>query len=322
MEEQVMKVVLKTPARLHFGLIDMNGDLGRLFGGLGVGIDYPNVLVEAAKSKNLVVVGQEVELARHLAIRFFQTYNLQSKAFINIVETIPSHVGLGSGTQLSLAIGVALARLFNIKASIPELAFVMGRAKRTAIGTTIFEHGGFVVDGGKNTKSQGFPPLLYRQPFPREWRFIVAVPNLNKGLSNSEENSAFDALTQMPAEDVGKICRLIMLKLLPALAEHDIEGFGDALTKIQTLTGGHFAQAQGGIYSSPEAAKCIEFMKQTGGHGVGQSSWGPALYAIVKEEEAKQILAKVKAYLLESVGGQVFIARANNRGATIKVIED
>jgi beta-ribofuranosylaminobenzene 5'-phosphate synthase len=316
-----VKVIVKTPARLHLGLIDMNGDLGRTFGGLGVGIDHPNVIVEAQNSPDFLIKGQEVELANYVAQKFFSTYHLQPKASINVVEAIPPHVGLGSGTQLSIAIAVALAKLFCVKASVPELAVAMGRAKRTAVGTTIFQVGGFVVDGGKNQKTQSFPPLIYRQPFPTEWRFIVAVPNVKEGLSNSEENHAFQKLTKMPSKDVGQICRLIILKLLPAIAEYDIEAFGDALTKIQVLTGNHFAQAQGGTYSSPAAAECIGFMKKTGAYGVGQSSWGPALYAVVEKEQAKQTLAQIKSYLDKGVGGEAFIAKANNRGATIKTLE-
>jgi len=317
-----MKVIVKTPARLHLGLIDMNGDLGRMFGGLGVGIDHPNVVVEAKNAPDFQITGEEVELTNVLANRFFSAYHVQPTVHLNVVKAIPSHMGLGSGTQLAIAIAVALAKLFNVKASVPELAVTMGRAKRTAVGTTIFQSGGFVVDGGKNLKTQTLPPLIYRQPFPTEWRFIVAIPNQTQGLSNSQENHAFDKLTQMPAGDVGQICRLTMLKLLPALAENDIESFGDALTKIQVLTGNHFAQAQGGTYASPACGECIEFMKKTGAHGVGQSSWGPALYAVVKQEQANQTLAKVKAYLKEGVGGEAFIAKANNKGAVIKTFED
>lgn len=317
-----MKVQVKTPARLHLGLIDMNGDLGRMFGGLGVGIDHPNIIVEAQNAENFSVTGQETDLTTILAKRFFSVYKVEPKVHINVVQAIPAHIGLGSGTQFSLAIAAALASLFDVEATIPELAVAMGRARRTAVGTSIFEWGGFVVDGGKNHNSTKCPPLIYRQPFPKEWRFIVAVPNLKEGLSNSEENHAFDRLTKMPAEDVGQICRLIMLKLLPAIAEHDIKSFGSALTKIQVITGNHFAQAQGGTYASPVAAECIEFFKKAGAFGVGQSSWGPALYAVVKKEEAKAVLSKVKAYLREGVGGQAFIAKANNKGATIRVIED
>jgi beta-RFAP synthase len=297
-----------------------------MFGGLGVGIDHPNVIVEAEQSENFSITGQETEIANVLARRFFSAYPVQANVHINVKQAIPAHVGLGSGTQFSLAIAVALAKLFNVKASTQELTVVMGRARRTGVGTAIFEKGGFVVDGGKKvndcTGPAKFPPLIYRQPFPKEWRFIVAVPNLNKGLANSEEASAFTKLRKMSAEEAGKICRLTMLKLLPALAEHDIESFGDALTKIQVISGEYFAQAQGGTYSSPAAAECIEFMKKIGAYGVGQSSWGPALYGVVKQEEAQQALIKVKAYLSKNVGGQVFVAEANNRGAIIKLTNE
>jgi beta-ribofuranosylaminobenzene 5'-phosphate synthase len=319
MEEQTLKVKVKTPARLHLGLIDMNGDLGRMFGGLGVGIDHPNVIVEAQNAEHFSVTGQEFELATTLAKRFFSVYPVQPKVNINVLGAIPTHIGLGSGTQFSLAIALALAKLFNVKASVPQLAVAMGRARRTAVGTSIFERGGFVVDGGKNNQSDRFPPLIYRQPFPSQWRFVVVVPNQSEGLSNSEENHAFEKLTIMPSHDVGQICRLIMLKLLPALAEIDIENFGEALTKIQILTGNHFAQAQGGTYSSPAAVECVEFIKKAGSYGVGQSSWGPALYGVVKQDEAKQVLLKVKACLSKGVGGHAFIVKANNNGATIRI---
>jgi beta-RFAP synthase len=322
LEEQEVKVKIKTPARLHLGLIDMNGDLGRIFGGLGVCIDHPNVILEAQHSENFSIEGKEVELANSIAQRFFSIYHQQPKVSIKVIETIPPHVGLGSGTQLTLALAVALAKLTEVQASVSELAITMGRVRRTSVGTTIFQSGGFVVDGGKNQKTNCFPPLIFRQPFPKEWHFVVAIPNINEGLSNSQENNAFQKLTKMRAEDVGKICRLTMLKLLPALAERDIGSFGDALTKIQILTGNHFAQAQGGTYSSPVAAECIEFMKKAGAYGVGQSSWGPALYAVVKQQQAKPMLAKVKTHLRKGVGGEVFIAKPNNKGATIKVVGD
>ena len=79
---------------------------------------------------------------------------------INVVQAIPAHIGLGSGTQFSLAIATALASLLDVEATIPELAVAMGRARRTAVGTSIFEWGGFVVDGGKSLKSTKCPPLI------------------------------------------------------------------------------------------------------------------------------------------------------------------
>ncbi|MGD6934056.1 MAG: beta-ribofuranosylaminobenzene 5'-phosphate synthase family protein [Candidatus Bathyarchaeia archaeon] len=318
-----MKVIVKTPARLHLGLIDLNGNLGRMFGGLGVGIDQPNIIIEAQPAKEFKVTGKETELATQLTNRFLKAYQTNPNVHIHVQETIPAHSGLGSGTQFALAIATALAKLNGIKATVPQLAFAMERAKRTGVGTAIFEKGGFVVDGGKKTgETAGFPPQIYRQPFPTEWRFVIAVPNVNKGLSSSAETSAFNKLPPMPEGEVAKICRLTMLKLLPALAEKDIDSFGEALTAIQIVTGNHFAHVQGGTYSNKEVADTLEFIKGLGVHGFGQSSWGPAVYGIVKQEQAKPALKKLKAYLDQSFGGEAFIAKANNKGATIKALRD
>ena len=297
-----MKVYVKTPARLHLGLIDLNGDLGRMFGGLGVGINRPNVVLEAEKSETLAVTGEKTEHVKTLAKRFLETYNIKSNAYINVKQVIPEHAGLGSGTQLALAVASALAKLFDVKASTQELAEAMGRGRRTSVGTTIFEQGGFVVDGGKSTGEKRFPATIFRQPFPQNWRFVVAIPNVNEGLAKA-----------------GKMCRLTMMKLLPALVERDIESFGEALTQIQIVIGDYFAEVQGGTYSSQAAAEAVALLQKLGTYGAGQSSWGPAVYGVTQKEKAREIELKVKAFLRKSVGGQVFVATANNRGVYIKV---
>lgn len=319
-----MKVYIKTPARLHLGLIDMNGNLGRMFGGLGVGINQPNVVIEAEPADEFTVIGENSDAAASIAKRFFEVYSTKSNIKINVKQTIPAHEGLGSGTQLALAVSTALTKVFNLKMSTQELALAMGRCRRTGVGTAIFDKGGFVVDGGKIAKDGNcipgkFPPLIFRQPFPKEWRFIVAIPRVNKGLDSEKEAVAFGQVPSMPSEQVGNLCRLTMLKLLPALIEKDIENFGDALTQIQITTGNAFAKVQGGTYSSQAAEECIRYMQKLGVYGVGQSSWGPTIYGVAKKEKAKQACAKVQAYLKKNVGGQVFVAKANNKGAQIRV---
>ena len=260
-----MKVYVKTPARLHLGLIDLNGGLGRMFGGLGVGINRPNVILEVQPSERLVFTGERTEQVKTLAKRFLKTYSIKSNVTINVKQVIPEHSGLGSGTQLALAVATALAKLFDVKASVQELAEAMGRGRRTSVGTTIFEQGGFVVDGGKTTSEKRFPATIFRQPFTLDWSFVVAVPNVGKGLAKSEETAAFKALTPMKSEDAGKMCRLTMMKLLPALVERDIEGFGEALTQLQIVIGDYFAEVQGGTYSSQAVAEGIVLIRQLSG---------------------------------------------------------
>jgi beta-ribofuranosylaminobenzene 5'-phosphate synthase len=321
-----VRVYVKTPARLHFGLIDMNGDMGRFFGGLGVAIDRPNVILEAQTSESFSVTGEKPEQVTSLAKRFLEAYRINTDVSIHVEQTIPEHSGLGSGTQLALAVAAALAKLFQVIAPIQELSFVMGRMKRTGVGTAVFNRGGFVVDGGKRMKGgiivpESFPPLIFRQPFPEDWKFVVAVPNVKKGLAKTEEKTAFSRLPPMSAETISKICRLTMMKLLPALVDRDIKSFGDALTQIQVVIGGYFAGVQGGTFSSSVATAAIDFMKSCGAYGVGQSSWGPAVYGVVQgETEAKKIRAELEVFLQDRDGGQVFVANADNRGAIIKYV--
>ncbi|HEY9758298.1 MAG TPA: beta-ribofuranosylaminobenzene 5'-phosphate synthase family protein, partial [Oculatellaceae cyanobacterium] len=232
---------------------------------------------------------------------------------------IPEHIGLGSGTQLALATATALQKILNTNATIPQLATTMGRAQRTGVGTAIFQNGGFVVDAGKNPETNSFPTLIFQQPFPENWRFVVAIPNVHKGLAKDQEKKAFQQLTPMSAEAVGKICRLIVMKLLPAIAENEIEIFGEALTQIQETVGDNFAKAQGGRYASTAAADTINFLKTQGAYGTGQSSWGPAVYGLFKKEQTATAQQNVKAFLEENVGGKAFTAKPNNTGAEIKL---
>jgi beta-RFAP synthase len=326
-----LRVYVKTPARLHLGLIDLRGELGRIFGGIGVAIEHPNVILEAQPSRSLMVRGEKSDFVELLIKRFLKKHDIETGVTVNVKQTIPEHMGLGSGTQLALAVATALAKLTNIKASIRDLALSMGRGKISGVGTAVFEHGGFVVEGGLKTQEnkpllpvpENFPPVIFHQPFPNDWFFVVAIPDVKRGFTDEEEIPAFRRLPPMPVQDVGKICRLIMMKLLPSLIERDIENFGNALTQIQNVVGEVFSEVQGGKYSSPIAEKCIEHMLKLEAYAVGQSSWGPTFYGLVQgRRQAQKLRSQVQAFLEREVGGKVFYAKANNRGAYIKLIRD
>lgn len=328
MEGQKLKVYVKTPARLHLGLIDLGGELGRIFGGIGVAINHPNVILEAQPFPSPTVEGEKSNTVKLLVERFLKKYHVEDKATVNVKQTIPEHMGLGSGTQLALAVATALAKLFHVEASIRDLALAMGKGTISGVGTAVFEKGGFVVEGGlKNEKNKrfptpkNFPPVIFHQPFPDDWLFVVAVPNVKRGFTDEEEVPAFRQLPPMRAQEVGKICRLTMMKLLPSLIEHDIKNFGSALTQIQVIVGEYFAEVQGGKFSSPVVKECIEHMQKLGASAVGQSSWGPTFYGLVQgKKQAQKLQSHVQAFLNKGVGGKAFYVKANNRGADIKLV--
>jgi beta-ribofuranosylaminobenzene 5'-phosphate synthase len=312
-----MTVMVKTPARLHLGILDLNGDLGRHFGSIGIAIQRPRMTVEAARAAAWQVEGSEQERVWGVIEQLRKHYSLPGEAHIRVRESIPSHVGLGSGTQLALAIGVALARLYELQIPLREMARHLGRGIRSGIGVAAFQGGGFVVDGGVAVERGDIPPLLFRHPFPEGWFFVVVIPEPeHKGFSGVDEAQAFQALPPPPAEIVGHICRLLVMKMLPALIERRIADFGVAMTEIQRLVGDCFAPQQpGGRFAIPLSEQGIEYVLQHGAYGAGQSSWGPTVYALVDgRQEAHRLVEDVRRFLRQHGTGIVFPVRADNRG--------
>ena len=146
-----MQVQVKTPSRLHLGLLDLDGGLGRVFGSIGIGVNYPNVILTMNRSKKLVIHGDSSAICKQSIARLRKKYDIKENVTLNLKHKIPEHVGLGSITQITLAVAISFAKIFHIKATISELALVMTRGSVSGIGTAIFQHGGFVIDGGKKT---------------------------------------------------------------------------------------------------------------------------------------------------------------------------
>jgi beta-ribofuranosylaminobenzene 5'-phosphate synthase len=319
-------VTIRTPARLHLGLLDMNGGLGRLYGSIGVAIEHPNLVLEAdlqsaGEGQSLVVEGLERERVTTYTSHFLERYSLPGEVHLNLRSSIPSHVGLGSGTQLALAVGSALAQVGGLKLSVTELSLLMKRGVHSGIGIATFQHGGFVVDGGRAVPDsrQAIPPVLFRHPVPEDWVFVVAIPKARPGLSGDVEQWAFQTLPPAPAPLVEKICRQLVIKMLPALVENDIARFGQALTQIQQLVGDSFAAVQGGQFANPLSGQLITHMLEHGARGAGQSSWGPTVYALVQgEEKARLLEGEIQGFLEANGGGDVFCTRADSQGARSK----
>jgi beta-RFAP synthase len=298
-------IFVEAPARLHFGILDLHGGLGRWFGGLGAAAPAPTLLLSAASADTLEVLGEDADRAAEFARRFLNHYGIRSSARLHVHRALPSHAGLGSGTQLALAVARALAELFNVQADVSELATVVGRACRSAVGTWTFTGGGLVVEGGRSRARNSCGPLLARLPFPSTWQCIVAVPDAVPGLNGVDEEAAFAVLPMPPEHDVERVARLVLMALLPAVAEADLTTFGTALSEIQAITGRWFASVQGGVFARGPSEDLVRRLAQFGAVGVGQSSWGPAVYGFVDGEDEGLRLAE----RISTVGGADFVGR-------------
>jgi beta-RFAP synthase len=301
---------VEAPARLHLGMLAAAGDGVRRFGGLGVAVSRPAVVLEVEPARELSAEGADAERALEFARRCQRALGLEGGAHLRVVEAIPAHVGLGSGTKLALAVAQALAALHGRTVDAPGLAEAVGRAARSAVGTWTFGLGGLVVEGGVRRGEARPAPLLARYAMPEEWRVVLAVPEAEPGLSGAAEEEAFGRL--MPsAERSATIAQLVLTSLLPALVERDVEEFGAALTVIQRHVGDSFADVQGGRFH-PRAGALVDALLRGGAAGAGQSSWGPAVYGVVGSEAAARELAG----RLEGEGS-VEVVSFDNRGARV-----
>jgi len=285
-------VFVAAPARLHFGMLDLRGDLGRRFGGMGAAVPEPALLLEARRASRLEAEGPDAERALAFARRFAAHHRLELDVHFCLHRVIPPHAGLGSGTQLALAVARALAELYQLPTEVTALAQAVDRGRRSAVGTWTFAYGGFVLEGGRPSAGDQVAPLLVRLPMPAAWRCVVVVPHGAPGLAGDEEAAAFARLPAPAARQVERVAHLVLLQLLPALAEADLAAFGAALTEVQHITGGWFAGAQGGVFAPGAPGELIAQLRAWGAAGVGQSSWGPAVYGIVGDDEASRTIVE------------------------------
>lgn len=292
------RVTVEAPARLHFGILDLRGHRGRRFGGIGAAIPSPSVILEVTPHERLTAEGADAGRAQEFARRYLAATGVTSGAHLRVLEAIPEHVGLGSGTQLALAVARALAELYGHSAEPLTLARAVGRGLRSAIGTWTFALGGFVLEGGRRSGNDAVAPLISRLPIPSSWRAVIAIPESHPGLSGAAEAEAFRQLPPPPEREVEQVAHLVLMQLLPALAEGDLIEFGAALTEVQRITGGWFAAAQGGAFASGPTQELVQRMAEFGAAGVGQSSWGPTAYGLVPHPDAARDLAqRIRAWM-------------------------
>jgi len=311
------RVTVEAPARLHFGILDLRGHRGRWFGGIGAAIPTPSVRLEAIPAVELTAAGPDAGRALEFAERYVAATGMPGGAHLTIHRVIPSHVGLGSGTQLGLSVARALAELYGLPSDPPTLAAAVGRGKRSAIGTWTFALGGFVLEGGRRRDETAVAPLISRLPVPPAWHAVIAIPEQEAGLSGAAEVAAFRDLPPPEEREVERVSHLVLMQLLPALADADLTAFGAALSEVQRITGRWFAPAQGGAFASEATRELVERMEAFGAAGVGQSSWGPTVYGVVPHaDQARDLAQRVRAWLGDT--GQVLEAPFAQRGAVVE----
>jgi beta-RFAP synthase len=317
--ELARKATVTATARLHFGFLDPSGRSGRPFGSFGLSLDRPRTRVVLRKAGRLTVSGAERERAEGYLRTIVASCNGGVAYDLRIEEAIPPHAGLGSGTQLALAVGSAFAALEGFRLAPREIAARLGRGARSGIGIATFAEGGAVLDGGP--RAGALPELVSRLPFPAEWRVLLIFDEDAKGLAGVSETAAFETLPDFSAREAEALTKRITQGALPALARADFATFCQHVGSLQASMGGYFAPSQGGAYASPRVADALAFLRSEGIVGLGQSSWGPTGFAFVASQtEGEDLLGRLRAQVSHQALSFA-LAQGRNEGAEVEISE-
>jgi beta-ribofuranosylaminobenzene 5'-phosphate synthase len=314
-------VQVTTAARLHLGFLDLAGDLGRRFGSIGLAIDTFETRVELSEAPSFEVLGEEPGRGAHIARRVADSLDLDTRKKLIISNAIPAHAGLGSGTQLAMAIAAAFRRLAGLPLDAREDARLLDRGARSGVGVALFERGGLAVDAGRGPNTE-VPPVVASVNFPKDWRILLILDPRVEGAHGEEERRAFAGLPPFPANAASEICRCTLMQILPGAAETDLEAFGGGVARIQEILGDHFAPVQGGArFISVPVSRAAARLEALGARGIGQSSWGPTGFAFASDPDHAQFLVR-RACAEGELGVEIRICSARDHGAEIRQLED
>jgi beta-ribofuranosylaminobenzene 5'-phosphate synthase len=328
-------LIVETPSRIHLTLIDLNGSQGRIDGGVGLTLEKPRLVVEMEPGDRGIEIefNQSHELPQNIindyerkikaaAGQMIRHLRLEGGFRFIVQETYPPHSGLGSGTQLSLAVGKLISQINDIDIEAVEMAKIVGRGGTSGIGVASFDRGGFIVDGGhlKDDKPDFLPssasdavppPVIFRYDFPLDWKVILVIPNIGKGAYGNKEINIFQEYCPIPLEEVQRLSHLLLMKMMPAVVEEDLDAFGEAVNSIQNIG---FKKIENQL-QNPLIGEIMQLLRDAGAPGVGMSSFGPTIYVVTDHDKYIQNIARDA---LQDVGGQIIETKAQNDGAYIR----
>ena len=274
-----LTVQISTGSRLHFGLLDTV----RPFGGVGVMTEDPVTEVIVSSADEFCCTerfGSRIgPIAERICERLGQTELPACR--VDVVSTAPSHCGLGSGTQLALAVAESICSHQKLNVDQRTLANELAsRGRRSVVGTHGYWKGGLIYESAKEVAGNEFNSVQECVAVPVTWRVAVLRPTDHVvSVSGEQEREKFAELLPASEESGSELRRLIREEIMPAAMHADFRRFATSTRDYNELSGQLFASVQGGAYNGTAVSEIIHWLRDFGVLGYGQSSWGPGVFA-------------------------------------------
>lgn len=340
-------VEIRTPARLHLGMLSFGVPGARSHGGLGVMIEQPGVRLRMSRADRFTATGPLAERAEAFARACHLTWGLepQDACAIEVLTVPASHAGFGSGTQLGLAVAAGMRRLYPssdaaaggaIDATSGEATFDAvaavalargaGRGRRSCVGIYGFGGGGLILEGGRlpadSPVGPGFSPLVARVKLPEDWRCVVFTLRDVDGLHGDAERQAFATLPPVPRETSAELARIALLELIPAAVEGHFAEFAGAVTRYGRLAGAPFAPVSSQLPYAAITERLFVAIAESGAKGAAQSSWGPTVMACAESQREAEAIQERFAGGDLAGSYDTTITGFDRRGAVLRDIDE
>ena len=323
-----MRVEIETGSRLHFGLLCPTPDQRWYYGGLGMMIQNPgcrlSLSIKSAEKDDVgadqldVDVGVRIRVAKFLAdYRATGQFDLPP-VVVKSHRQVALHSGLGTGTQLTLALAAGCRILSGqgISRDVSGIARQFGRSRRSAVGTMGFASGGFLVDYGR------WEDRVERIEFPEEWQLVLIRPRQAAGLSGDSEETFFGDRKPLTQTTLAELVNLIQQQIVPAIEAKYFAEFAAGLQAYGDLAGADFAAMQGGLFSSAVMRDVLRQLKSLTEFTAVQSSWGPTVCLPIESKlEAQNLVGKLRSIVDDSVA-EILVSCVRNQGASIRTDGD
>ncbi len=314
MEHAARSVEVTTPSRLHLGMFSFGRADMRQFGGVGLMIDRPGLQLRFTPAKKFSAHGPMASRVVEFAERWLRNSKASAlpRCLVEIVTAPPQHSGLGVGTQLGLATAAGLNAAGGMpRASSIELAALVDRGLRSSVGIYGFDLGGLIVESGKLI-GEAISPLAARVEVPSDWRVVLVQPEQTSGLSGGEEQQAFATAPAVPEKVTAALWAEVETQLLPAARAGNFEAFSESVYRFGHTAGLCFAEIQGGAYNGAQLSEIVAAARRLGVAGVGQSSWGPTIFCLLRDEQrASEFIARMRLELTNFTVNYTLAAPAN-----------
>ncbi len=284
-------------------------------------LDQPALRVRFEPQREWEFVGQSAERLPELVDRITTRLNSLGRAWqpqrIEVLEAPRGHIGFGSGTQLGLTIAAGILHSQRVPMEgLEQLMLLAGRGLRSSVGSYGFLHGGLIVEAGKYP-GETLAPLVRQLRLPEAWRVLLIIPRASQGLSGAPEKEAFAKLPPVPVETTNRLAAELLLEMIPAAASADFVRFAPSVGRYGEMAGNCFATIQDGAYANARVTAIVRALQDQGAAGVGQSSWGPLVFAWAESSCAAEELAALVEGHPALADCDLLVAKPAASGATL-----